>query len=220
MLAVGIVAAGLLAGCGAELGAGVPTGRAGVSAGADVARPDPAPAPAATASSAARAPSVPGPNLPASTLAPGPAERVAPASAALPAPTEGVAPTAPPSVGCGEIGGLPGCVVFNSVSGSDASGPLVWLGTDPLAFTVSTVEGQVQGAVKTPCNRGSGPAMLDGQTLTFDRSRFGSTAMGCLGAAAGYEAWAFAMVSEPVHYTYDGTTLTWTDARGTVVFRR
>jgi heat shock protein HslJ len=128
-----------------------------------------------------------------------------------------------PSEDCSDVGGLPGCVTFTSVSGSDPSGPLPWLGTDPLRFSVRTVDGRVTVGIGTPCNGGGGPAELDGQTMTVDHSQFAVTLMACLGPHGDYEKWAWDFIAEPVTYTVntqDGTTLTWTNARGTVVFRR
>lgn len=220
LLAAGLAAAGLLAGCGGGLGSELPTAPAGsVSAQPQVLRPNPAPA--ATATPVEPVPhSVPRSALPSTTLAPRPTGTSPEAPPTTPAPTQGVAPTAPPAEGCGEIGGLPGCVTFTSVSGSDSTGPLGWLGTDPIRFSVSTVNGVVQGGVVSPCNRGGGPVALDGKTLTFDRTRTVRTLMACLTRAAEYEAWTFNFVDEPVRYTYDGTTLTWSNSLGTVVFRR
>jgi hypothetical protein len=64
------------------------------------------------------------------------AEPSPPPSSAPSAPATQGAPSAPriPSITCDPVGGVPACVDFVSVSGSDASGPLAWLGTDPLAF--------------------------------------------------------------------------------------
>lgn len=151
---------------------------------------------------------------------PAPSGPGATAPASIGAPTSVAASTVPPSEGCGEIGGLPGCVTFTSVSGSDPTGPLVWLAADPITFSVMMVDGQVQGGITTPCNSGGGPAALDGGTLTFDRTRLVRSAKACTGPAAQYEAWTFALIGEPVAYTFDGTTLTWSNARGTVAFRR
>ncbi|ASN53760.1 META domain-containing protein [Sinomonas sp. R1AF57] len=130
------------------------------------------------------------------------------------------APSAPrtPSITCDPVGGLPACVDFASVSGSDASGPLAWLGTDPLAFRLEEVDGQVHARLKTPCNVGDGLASLDGSTLTV--TRLAVSAKGCSEPAAAYEHWTWNLIGGPVPYTYDGATLTWTSARGTVVFRR
>ena len=169
----------------------------------------------------------PGPELPPATSVPG--GTAGPDPSAGPTPPDGAgnapssAPRTPdpvPSEDCSDVGGLPGCVTFTSVSGSDPSGPLAWLGTDPLRFSVRTVDGRVTVGIGTPCNGGGGPAALDGQTLTVDTSQFAVTLMGCPGPRAEYEAWAWNCIAEPVTYSYDGTTLTWANARGTVVFRR
>lgn len=222
LLAAGATAATLVAGCGAGLEAGEPTvlPTATASARIEVLRPDPAPAPTATLVPVDPGVRAPVPTLPSTTLAPAPTGTGHAPPPTVPAPTHGIAPTAPPSEGCGEIGGLPGCVTFTSVSGSDPAGPLAWLGTDPIRFSVSTVGGVVQGGLVSPCNRGGGPAALDGKTLTFERTRMVRSAMACLSKAAEYEEWTFAFVDEPVRYTYDGTTLTWTNSHGTVMFRR
>jgi hypothetical protein len=118
---------------------------------------------------------------------------------------------------CDPVGGLPACVDFVSVSGADAGGELAWLGTDPLTFSLKRVDGEVYALIRTPCGPGSGPASLDGGTLAVPQ--LAVAAMGCAEPAAGYGHWAWNLMKEPVSYTYDGTTLTWANARGTVVFR-
>ena len=162
---------------------------------------------------------------PAATSAPGappdaPSSASPPDGAGDPPSSASRTPDPVPSEDCSDVGGLPGCVTFTSVSGSDPSGPLPWLGTDPLRFSVRTVDGRVTVGIGTPCNGGGGPAELDGTTLTVDHAQFAVTLMACLGPQGDYEKWAWDLIAEPITYTYDGTTLTWTNARGTVVFRR
>ena len=162
---------------------------------------------------------------PAATSAPGappdaPSSASPPDGAGDPPSSASRTPDPVPSEDCSDVGGLPGCVTFTSVSGSDPSGPLPWLGTDPLRFSVRTVDGRVTVGIGTPCNGGGGPAELDGTTLTVDHAQFAVTLMACLGPQGDYEKWAWDLIAEPITYTYDGTTLTWTNARGTVVLRR
>lgn len=159
--------------------------------------------------------------------APDPSVSTAPTAEPTPPDGSGDAPSSAPrttatapSEDCSDVGGLPGCVTFTSVSGSDPSGAVPWLGTDTVSFSVRTVDGRVTVGIGTPCNGGGGPAQLDGATLTVDMSQFAVTAMGCLGPEGGYEAWTWDLIEEPLAYAYDGTTLTWSNARGTVVFRR
>ena len=210
MLAAGITAAvlvsGLVSGCGDGLGAKPP----------------------GPALPSASAPGAPSPGAP-SPGAPSPGGSADPGTTAQPVPPDGAGnapssgprtPEPGPNEDCSDVGGLPGCVTFTSVSGSDASGPLAWLGTDPLSFSVRTVDGKVTAGIGTPCNGGGGPAELDGRTMAVDTSQFAVTLMGCPGPRADYEAWARDYIAEPVTYSYDGTALTWSNARGTVVFRR
>ncbi|WP_175637347.1 META domain-containing protein [Sinomonas mesophila] len=191
MLAAAMAAAALVTGCGDGLGA----------------KP---PGPAATSPGATAPGSTPG----------GPAQPTPPDGAGDAPSSAPRTPDPTPSEDCSDVGGLPGCVTFTSVSGSDPSGPLPWLGTDPVSFSVRTVNGRVTVGIGTPCNGGGGPAELDGATLTVDHSQFAQTLIACLGPQADYERWTWNLIAEPVSYAYDGTTLTWSNPRGTVVFRR
>jgi heat shock protein HslJ len=114
-------------------------------------------------------------------------------------------------------GGPFGCRTFTSTEGSDASGELEWLHSQPLVVSSTFVNGTWTVGVKTPCNHMSievsveGNQLIPGQTI--------STAMACAEPAGGFESWTRELFEQTVKWELTGESLLLQNGHGTVVLK-
>ncbi|MFB9165296.1 MULTISPECIES: META domain-containing protein [Arthrobacter] len=161
----------------------------------------------------------------------GPAgEPAAPASSSGPASGDTISSEEDPSAdamspACTPVaGGIPAtakdfaCLNLISVSGSDATGALPWLGTDPFTLVTSEQDGGIHFSSKTPCNTVMSSATVTDTTFTV-APNMAMTMMGCQSPQNDYEGWVVKFFSAPLDYTVAKDSLELSNSHGTVTFK-
>ncbi|POH75147.1 hypothetical protein CVS27_00605 [Arthrobacter glacialis] len=110
------------------------------------------------------------------------------------------------------------CLNLSSVSGSDSTGELAWLGNEP--FTVMTMprDGGVSFSSKTPCNTLMGQVEVS-DTQFVVGSNLAMTMMACQSPQSDYEKWVVKFFSTPLDYTLNADSLILSNTVGTVTFK-
>ncbi len=111
-------------------------------------------------------------------------------------------------------GGPLGCSEFTSLRGTDATGDVAWLGTEPLEISSSQVNGGWILYVTTPCNWLQVTVSVGDDVLT-PLWRV-ATDRGCEGSTASYQAWTEELFEQPVQWKLDGDTLTLKNSHATI----
>lgn len=124
-------------------------------------------------------------------------------------------PTQMPLTPC--EGGPLDCSEFTSVRGTDATGEVAWLGTDPLTVSSRKANGEWTLFVHTPCNYLQVAVSVQNDVLTqlwrmvSDR--------GCQEPTDDYQAWTEQLFEQPVQWKLDGDTLTLRNSHATIELR-
>lgn len=121
-------------------------------------------------------------------------------------------------------GGIPttvkdfNCLNLASVSGSDSTGDLAWLGTDPFTVVTMVRDGVLSFASKTPCNTlMSSVKVTDTQFIV--EPNMSMTQMGCQSPRSDYEGWVAKFFSTPLEYKLNKDSLELSNSHGTVVLK-
>lgn len=141
-----------------------------------------------------------------------------------PGPGQGISQEAPEAPCTPVAGGIPAtaedfsCLNLMSTSGSDATGELAWLGSDPFTLVTLKQDGALRFASKTPCNTlMSSVKVTDTQFLVGPG--MGMTQMGCQAPQSDYEKWVATFFSTPLDYTLNKDSLVLRGEHGTVTFK-
>lgn len=134
-------------------------------------------------------------------------------------------PTDAPADECTPVaGGIPAnageftCLNLVSTSGTDATGELAWLGTDPFTLVTSEQEGGLHFSSKTPCNTVmSSVEVTDTQFIVGPNMAM--TMMACQSPQSDYERWVTTFFSAPLDYTLDKDSMVLSNEHGTVTFK-
>ncbi|WP_310202463.1 META domain-containing protein [Paenarthrobacter nitroguajacolicus] len=138
---------------------------------------------------------------PATTLQPGAAEQ--------PYPTQG------PETPC--EGGPLGCAEYTTVRGTDATGNVAWLESEPLRVSSRHANGQWTLFVHTPCNHLQVAVSVQANVMT--QLWMAATDRGCEGPTASYQAWTEKLFEQPVQWKLDGDVLTLRNSHATIEFK-
>ena len=114
-------------------------------------------------------------------------------------------------------GGPLGCSTFTSVRGSDATGDVAWLGTQPLRISSTHVNGAWTLLVKTPCNVLNVEVSV--QEDVWATRSMAASAMGCRELEGSYEAWTVKLFEQPVQWNLDDGMLTLSNPHATIEFK-
>ncbi|MHA7268550.1 META domain-containing protein [Arthrobacter sp. HLT1-20] len=121
-------------------------------------------------------------------------------------------------------GGIPGvakdfeCLDLISVSGSDSTGELAWLGKDPFTLVTLPRDGGVFFSSKTPCNTLMSQVEVTDTQFVVD-SNLAMTMMACQSPQSDYENWVIKFFSTPLDYAFNAGSLTLSNSVGTVTFK-
>lgn len=107
-----------------------------------------------------------------------------------------------------------GCSGFTSVRGSDATGDVAWLGTEPLRVTSARFDGVWTLHVYMPCNYLQVEVSAHDDVLTPGARSVSDG--GCDGLTASYQAWTEQLFEQPVQWKLDGGTLTLHNSHATI----
>ena len=100
-------------------------------------------------------------------------------------------------------GGIPasetdfGCLHLASVSGSDAPGELVWLGTEPFTLATMVRDGALSFSSRTPCNLLMSAVKVKDKQFIVDPN-MAMTLMACQSPQSDFETWVTAFFSTPL----------------------
>lgn len=111
-------------------------------------------------------------------------------------------------------GGPLGCSEFTSVRGTDATGDVAWLGTDPLRVSSRHANGVWTLFVHTPCNYLQ--VAVSVQDDVFTQLWMMVTDRGCVEPTDNYQAWTEELFEQPVQWKLDGDTLTLKNSHATI----
>lgn len=121
-------------------------------------------------------------------------------------------------------GGIPAnaqeftCLNLVSASGSDATGELSWLDTDPFTLVTLERDGELRFSSKTPCN-----TLMSSMDVTETQLIVGPnmamTMMACQGPQSDYERWVATFFSAALDYTLGKDTMVLSNEHGTVTFK-
>jgi len=121
-------------------------------------------------------------------------------------------PTRGPETPC--EGGPLGCAEFTSVRGTDVTGDVAWLGTDPLTVSSRHANGAWTLFVHTPCNYLQVAVSVQDDVLT--QLWMMVTDHGCVAPTDNYQAWTEELFEQPVQWKLDGDTLTLKNSHATI----
>ena len=140
-------------------------------------------------------------------------------------PNSGVAASSAPNDQCTPVaGGIPAqvpdfdCLNLSSVSGSDATGELAWLGTDPFTLVTTVRDSKLSFSSKTPCNTLMSSATVTDTQFIVD-PQMAMTMMACKSTQSDYEGWVVKFFSSPLNYTLNADSLVLSNTEGTVTFK-
>ncbi|WP_207346327.1 META domain-containing protein [Arthrobacter sp. E3] len=132
--------------------------------------------------------------------------------------------TNPTQADCTPVaGGIPAteedfsCLNLSSASGTDATGELAWVGSDPFTLVTMERDGVLSFSSTTPCN-----TLMGSVTVTdkqFIVANMGMTQMGCQSPQSDYEKWVSTFFSTPLDYTLNMDSLVLRGEHGTVTFK-
>ncbi len=108
-------------------------------------------------------------------------------------------------------------IQFVAVSGSGTAGQLAWLTTDRVTWWVGTRDNRRVVRVGTPCAGFEAGVEVTDEQMTIDRSTMQIAAVACDSPQHEYDAWIHNFAELPISYTLDGTTLTLSNDRGSLV---
>jgi heat shock protein HslJ len=111
------------------------------------------------------------------------------------------------------------CKKLVSVESRGTSEDTGWLKEKPLIVELTNAAGKLALQIKTPCNPLTVPVALQGNVLTADSKEIIAGAAGCLDPEGSYELWTKEYFAEPVAVAVDGKTVTWSNSKGSIVFR-
>lgn len=142
-----------------------------------------------------------------------------------PGPGQNISPNAElPKPPCTPVaGGIPAaakdfnCLNLTSVSGSDATGELAWLGSDPFTLVTLEQDGALRFSSKTPCNTLMSSVKVTETQFIVDPN-MAMTMMGCQSPQSDYESWVAKFFSTPLDYALIKDTLVLSGEHGTVDF--
>lgn len=150
-----------------------------------------------------------------------PAETAGNTAADLPA---SATPESPESSCAPIAGGIPAsvadfnCLNLSSVSGSDATGELAWLGSDPFTLVTLQQDGALRFSSKTPCNTLMSSVKVTDTQFIVDPN-MAMTMMGCQSPQSDYESWVAKFFSTPLDYTLNKDSMVLRGEHGTVTFK-
>ena len=108
------------------------------------------------------------------------------------------------------------CLFLSSVSGSDATGELAWLSSNPFTLVSMERDGTVSFSSKTPCNT----LMRSVKDMQFIvEPNMAMTMMACQSPQNDYEKLVSTFVSTPLDYTLNKDSLVLRGEHGTVIFK-
>ncbi|MET3812441.1 heat shock protein HslJ [Arthrobacter sp. UYEF3] len=133
-----------------------------------------------------------------------------------------VSPGSAPVVVCAAFTSTAPCRIYASVSGHDGSGDLPWMASGAITTKLESVDNALHLTIVTPCGPLSGSVTRDGLTLNPGpvgvgaAGRAGGGPSGCTG---GQELWLLDFLKKPFEVVYGDGHLTWTNDKGTLVFK-
>ncbi|MEO6530623.1 MAG: META domain-containing protein [Specibacter sp.] len=110
------------------------------------------------------------------------------------------------------------CLNLGSVSGSDATGELAWLGSDPFTVVTMVTDGALSFSSKTPCNILRSQVTVTNTQFVVGPDIF-LTQMGCPSPQTDHEKWVVKFFSSPLDYTLNADSLVLRNNAGTVAFK-
>ncbi|AIY02640.1 hypothetical protein ART_3041 [Arthrobacter sp. PAMC 25486] len=110
------------------------------------------------------------------------------------------------------------CLNLTSVSGTDATGEITWLGTDPFTLVTMVRDGNVAFSSKTPCNTLMSSVQVTDTQFVVDPN-MAMTMMACQSPQSDYEKWVATFFSAPLNYTLNPDSLVLGNDHGTVTFK-
>lgn len=127
------------------------------------------------------------------------------------------ATSAPPREACAHFLAAAPCITYNSVAASSNGKALPWAADGAVKIQLTSVNGGLQLAMRTPCASFSAPATIKGNTLTVGKIAVG--AEGCVGAAGDDQAWPQEFLKRPTAMTYAKGTLFWVSGTDSLNFK-
>ncbi|MDO5754268.1 META domain-containing protein [Arthrobacter sp.] len=121
-------------------------------------------------------------------------------------------------------GGIPAteqdfsCLNLSSASGSDATGELAWVGSDPFTLVTMARDGALSFSSKTPCNTLMSTVKVTDKQFIVDPN-MAMTMMACQSPQSDYEKWVSTFFSAPLDYTLNKDSLVLRGEHGTVTFK-
>lgn len=114
------------------------------------------------------------------------------------------------------------CTTYVSVSGRDGSGELPWTAQGTTTVQLESVDTGFQLTLVTPCGPLSGHVTRTGSALTpgpigVGANGFADGATG--GCAGGQKLWLLDFLKKPFEVAYNEGQLTWTNDKGSLVFK-
>ncbi|MHA7168780.1 META domain-containing protein [Arthrobacter bambusae] len=109
------------------------------------------------------------------------------------------------------------CTEYVSTAGTSDGVDLPWVASGRLTVQLSSVNGSLYIAAKTPCSPISGAATITGDTLVV--GTLGIGAMGCAADAATRQQWFVDFLKRPIEMSFSQGTLTWKSGSDMLTFK-
>lgn len=109
------------------------------------------------------------------------------------------------------------CSTYVSIAGTADGVDLPWAASGGLTVRLSSVDGSLYVAAKTPCSPVSGPARITGNTLAV--GSLGIGAMGCVGDADMQQKWFVDFLKRPIDMSFGQGALSWKSGADTITFK-
>lgn|GEM_PF-2553737 len=137
-------------------------------------------------------------------------------------PTPGVSQLPSAAEGTGTVPGADnscegsplGCSEFVSVRGTDATGAVAWLGTEPLRVSSRHANGQWTLFVMAPCNYLQVAVAVQGEVMR--QLWMAVSDVGCVEPQVSYQLWTEKLFDQPVQWKLDGDSLTLSNSHATI----
>jgi heat shock protein HslJ len=109
------------------------------------------------------------------------------------------------------------CSRYTSVSGTTSGKELPWVSSGSVKARLTSVNGELQLSVTTPCGPLSAQATITGNTLTAKDIATGAS--GCTGDTGEQQLWVTNFLKRAIEMTFSQGTLNWKSGTDTLSFK-
>ena len=125
--------------------------------------------------------------------------------------------TTPPQEKCAAFLPSTPCTRYSSVSGTASGKDLPWVASGSVKAKLTSVNGELQLSVTTPCGPLSAQATITGNTLTAKDIATGAS--GCTGDTGQQQLWVTNFLKRPIEMAFSQGTLNWNSGTNSLSFK-